>query len=60
MQGQGQFSYRHLWRRGLYGTSRYWLQDEAGLQSGQFQLRNFTRSLTLERSSTAYLSTGRV
>ncbi len=48
MQGQGQFSYRHLWRRGLYGMSRYWLQDETGQQSGQFQLRNFTRNLTLE------------
>ena len=48
MQGQGQFSYRHLWRRGLYGVSRYWLQDETGLQSGQFQLRNYTRNLTLE------------
>jgi hypothetical protein len=48
MQGQGQFSYRHLWRRGLYGMSRYWLQDETSLQSGQFQLRNYTRNLTLE------------
>lgn len=45
---QGQFSYRHVWRQGLYGMSRYWLQDEMGLQSGHFQLRNFTRNLTLE------------
>lgn len=48
MQGQGRFSYRHLWRQGLYGTSRYWLQDETGLQGGHFQLCNFTRSLTLD------------
>ncbi|MBW4473119.1 MAG: hypothetical protein KME45_22485 [Stenomitos rutilans HA7619-LM2] len=49
MQGQGQFSYRHVWRQGLYGTSRYWLQsDTMKLEDGHFQLRNFTRSLTLE------------
>jgi hypothetical protein len=48
MQGQGRFSYRHVWRRGLYGLSRYWLHDESGLQNGQFQLRNFTRNLKLE------------
>jgi len=48
MQGQGQFSYRHLWRQGLYGSSRYWLQSDTGKPDGQLQLRNFTRSLTLE------------
>ncbi|XGV96970.1 MAG: hypothetical protein ACAF41_30130 [Leptolyngbya sp. BL-A-14] len=49
MQGQGQFSYRHVWRQGLYGSSRYWLQSEGGKpEDGHFQLRNFTRSLTLE------------
>lgn len=49
MQGQGAFSYRHVWRHGLYGQNRYWLQTETGKpDEGQLQLRNFTRSLTLE------------
>ena len=26
MQGNGGFSYRHLWEEGVYGTSRYWVQ----------------------------------
>ncbi|MBW4693994.1 MAG: hypothetical protein KME27_19795 [Lyngbya sp. HA4199-MV5] len=48
MQG-GPYSYRHVWRQGLYGTSRYWLQaDTMKPEDGHFQLRNFTRSLTLE------------
>ena len=50
MQGQGPFSYRHLWRKGVYGLSRYWLHDEADQRTGQFHLRNFTRNLTLEGS----------
>ena len=50
MQGQGQFSYRHLWRQGVYGSSRYWLHDAADQRTGQFHLRNFTRSLTLKGS----------
>lgn len=49
MQGQGQFGYRHVWRQGLYGSSRYSLQsDTTTPEDGHFQLRNFTRSLTLE------------
>ena len=50
MQGQGQFSYRHLWRQGVYGSSRYGLYDEAEQRTGQFHLRNYTRSLTLKGS----------
>jgi hypothetical protein len=50
MQGQGQFSYRHLWRQGVYGSSRYGLYDETDQRTGQFHLRNFTRSLTLKGS----------
>ncbi len=46
MQGDGKFSYRHHWERGVYGVSRYWLQGDLG-QGGQIQLRNFTRQLTL-------------
>lgn len=46
MQGNGQFSYRHLWERGMYGISRYWLHNDSLGANGQMRLRNFTRSLT--------------
>lgn len=48
MQGNGQFSFRHLWERGVYGLSRYWLHSESASESGQLCLRNFTRSLSLQ------------
>lgn len=47
MQGNGQLSYRHLWERGIYGISRYWLHSETSSAHDQLRLRNFTRSLTL-------------
>lgn len=47
MQGNGPFSYRHLWERGMYGLSRYWLQGDSFGKNDQIRLRNFTRSLTL-------------
>lgn len=48
MQGKGLFSYRHLWERGMYGISRYWLRgDSPESRSAQMRLRNYTRSLTL-------------
>jgi hypothetical protein len=44
MQGNGQFSFRHLFEPSVFGISRYWLQD--GLNtSDQMRLRNFTRNL---------------
>lgn len=46
MQGNGRLSYRHLWENGIYGLSRYWLQND--LSQGQVRLRNFTVNLTLE------------
>lgn len=47
MQGNGKYNYRHLWERGMYGISRYWLQnDSLGLHQ-QLRLRNFTREFTL-------------
>jgi hypothetical protein len=46
MQGNGRSSYRHYWEQGVYGTSRYWLQNESC--PNPIQLRNFTRSLALE------------
>lgn len=53
MQGNGKFSYRHLWERGIYGVSRYWLQSDSLRTSGQLRLRNYTRSLTLAGTFTA-------
>ncbi len=47
MQGNSKLSYRHFWESGVYGLSRYWLQDNALLSNGQMRLRNFTRSLEL-------------
>ncbi len=47
MQGNGNFSYRHFWEQGVYGLSRYWLQNETLTRSDHLRLRNFTRSLTL-------------
>jgi hypothetical protein len=48
MQGNGQFSYRHLFEPGVFGLSRYWLQDGAFEYDRQFRLRNFTRSLCVK------------
>ncbi|MCL1463373.1 hypothetical protein [Argonema galeatum] len=48
MQGNGKLSYRHLWERGIYGLSRYWLNNELSNGNGQIRLRNYTISLTLE------------
>ncbi len=48
MQGNGQFSYRHLFEPGVFGLSRYWLQDGGFEHDHQFRLRNFTRSLCVK------------
>lgn len=48
MQGNGRFSYRHFWEQGVYGLSRYWLQNDHAGMHGQLRLRNFTRSLILK------------
>lgn len=45
MQGNGQFSYRHFWERGVYGLSRYWLRSDELKLGEQIRLRNFTRDL---------------
>lgn len=47
MQGKGRFSYRHFWEQGVYGLSRYWLQNDLPVMHSQLRLRNFTRSLML-------------
>jgi hypothetical protein len=52
MQGNGSFSYRHYWEQGVYGISRYWLQDQDLPNNGQLRLRNYTRSLKLFQNPT--------
>lgn len=47
MQGNGRFSYRHFWERGVYGLSRYWLQQDRVTNTNQIRLRNFTQQLSL-------------
>lgn len=48
MQGNGAFSYRHFWEQGVYGISRYWLQQPETAPGEQLRLRNYTRSLSLD------------
>lgn len=48
MQGSSTMSYRHLWEKGIYGISRYWLHSESLKGHGPLRLRNFTRDLILE------------
>jgi hypothetical protein len=51
MQGDGESSYRHFWEEGVYGLSRYWLQDFQPQQGRQFRLRNFTRRLEFTQAA---------
>ena len=48
LQGKKHFCYRHFWETGIYGLSRYWLNDNGGELTDAFRLRNYTRSLCLE------------
>jgi hypothetical protein len=48
LQGNGKFCYRHFWEPGIYGLSRYWLNDSSGEMANAFRLRNYTRSLQLD------------
>lgn len=48
MQGNGQYSFRHAFEPGVYGTSRFWLQDDHLDLGAQMRLRNFTRFLHLK------------
>lgn len=48
MQGNSKVAYRHFWEKGVYGISRYWLNDKYAQPSSSFRLRNFTRSLKVE------------
>jgi hypothetical protein len=52
-QSKTGLSYRHMWERGTYGISRYWLNHPTSASSqdttdsDRMRLRNFTRSLDL-------------
>ena len=49
LQANNQLCYRHFWEKGIYGTSRYWLnQTDSGINQS-LNLRNYTRNLTLDR-----------
>ncbi|MBL1177881.1 hypothetical protein [Pantanalinema sp. GBBB05] len=48
MQGNGQFSYRHLFQLNMFGSSRYWLAATDDQPTEQFCLHNFTRFLHLK------------
>lgn len=48
MQGNGELGYRHLWEKGVYGLSRYTLQNEVKQAKWQLRMRNYTRSLELK------------
>ncbi|MGD1903875.1 MAG: hypothetical protein ACFB9N_16730 [Geitlerinemataceae cyanobacterium] len=56
-QSKTGLSYRHMWERGTYGISRYWLncpdrvRETADAKPRDcMRLRNFTRNFELERS----------
>jgi hypothetical protein len=49
-QGQGKTGYRHFWERGVYGKTRFWLQEPENNLNYSFELRNYTRHLQLEGS----------
>lgn len=46
-------NYRHYWEKGIYGKSRYWLNENGDNDraSDSIYLRNFTRNLTLKGAS---------
>lgn len=48
MQGNGSLGYRHFWEQGVYGVSRYWLNNYSSQGNNSLRLRNFTRSLQLK------------
>ena len=47
LQSHEQLCYRHLWEKGVYGTSRYWLNQEECHLHNAIILRNYTRNLSL-------------
>lgn len=52
-QNNNGLNYRHYWEKGVYGKSRYWLNDDPqdNSQGHNLSLRNFTRNLTFKGRS---------
>ncbi|KAB8319084.1 hypothetical protein SD81_009195 [Tolypothrix campylonemoides VB511288] len=48
MQGNAQLNYRHIWKQGISGSSRYWLPTESSPPNKPISLRNFTNILVLD------------
>ena len=52
MQSNNQLSYRHFWEKGVYGVSRYCLNNNSPEQpSKSLRFRNFTRYLKVEQDT---------
>lgn len=49
MQSNNKLSYRHFWETGIYGVSRYCLNNSPGQPGESLRLRNFTRYLKVEQ-----------
>ncbi len=50
LQDRHQLCYRHFWEKGIYGRSRYWLNQENFGTDHSILLRNYTRNLELTRN----------
>ncbi|BAQ66444.1 hypothetical protein GM3709_3209 [Geminocystis sp. NIES-3709] len=52
-QSKNGVNYRHYWEKGIYGKTRYWLNDneEGEKPSNSIYLHNFTRNFTLKGKS---------
>ena len=46
-QAKNQLNYRHFWELGVYGVSRYWLNNDSLPDNQPLHFRNFTRCLLL-------------
>lgn len=49
MQSNNNLSYRHFWEKGIYGVSRYSLNNSVDEPSKSLSFSNFTRCLKVER-----------
>ena len=50
MQSNNKLSYRHFWEKGIYGISRYCLNNSPE-QPSSLRFRNFTRHLKVEQDT---------
>lgn len=50
VQGNNKLNYRHFWEKGVYGSSRYWLNEPETTVNSCLHLRNYTRDLEMTGS----------